>query len=212
MRLNVLYEVFEKQIDGIARAGGVPTNVVIGGSCALEFYGLKTPRTPHDLDLIIFNPQPKQIAIIDTIFEPSADYKDLPNDVARRSFEFKKGEHTLNVIMAYDEKLPEQLPVYFPKGDALHLRINRIDNIIAAKCSYAQGKNKTFIRAKDMSDLLMLKNLNFNIGNSFASEISGDMNICIIGIHEGNSDNSSKGCQTEGMDKHLRDTGKGGTL
>lgn len=140
-------------------------NMVLGGSQILELHGLRLGWEPQDLDVVVFMPNCRQIKLIteELHFEPCADYRpgkdhSIPERV--RSWELTKEGLKLNVILAYDEYKPQNLLVL--NYGARYL-VNSISNIIAAKLSYAAGEKKQYLRAKDMAQLTMLKNNNFNV-------------------------------------------------
>lgn len=163
--INKFLEAFKKVLNELSRTGYDPNvnNCVIGGSCALQLHGLNLTREPSDLDIIIFMPSAKQMYMLDIYFEPCADYKDLPEGVEVRSFYYHdhKTGLKLNVIIS-DDKLPTNL-MFWAYSDLRYFKVNTIDNIIAAKAQYAAGKDKSFLRVKDVQDLLDLKSNNFNL-------------------------------------------------
>lgn len=147
-----------------AKAHPEDDNIVLAGSNALREHGLYTDWEPQDLDIILFDPTPSQLLEITTKYEQCMGYeteKKLGDDVLPRSYKLSKEGKELNVIIAYSEPVPNNLLYYNFQG--VFFKVNSISNIIEAKKSYASGRDKSFLRKKDILHLMSLKNLNFNI-------------------------------------------------
>lgn len=145
-------------------------NVAIGGYQALKLHGLVLNREPSDLDIIIFQPTPKQIAVLkvlqcfDIIKRPRGlEFEEI------KAFKFKKHDMFMDIIIS-KQYMPPLLSIQFDSG---YFKVNSIMNVIEAKASYKFRRNEdgpdytnetnTYARAKDMVDLQQLKNINFNI-------------------------------------------------
>lgn len=166
------------------------SNVVIGGTCALGLSGLVLPEIPNDLDLVIFQPTDEQITRLlkdyeyATVHGDSYDTTkdDLPtaasfDDLASvnkkseeknlpRSYKLKGNKTVLNVLLAFNDKVPSDTLYYFHSlgfgcGSMPPIKINPVQNVIGAKASY-RDKTGQFCRNKDVVYLQQLKSLNFN--------------------------------------------------
>lgn len=151
----------------------ISDNIAIGGYQALKLHGLNLNRPPADMDLIIFQPTPKQIEILqvlkvyDLIRNRPKDI--LPEEI--KAYKFKKHDMYMDVIIS-DKMMPSLLSFTCHVGT---FKVNSIQNVIEAKASYkfryneraADGygdETNLYARAKDMLDFQQLKNLNFNFG------------------------------------------------
>lgn len=135
-------------------------NLVLAGSNALMAHGLKIGWEPQDLDVVIFRPTEKQKTTIFAFFTECMEYNEN-SKVIPRSYLLERNSLKLNLILAYEDRVPNNLLWY--KFGATCFMINSIENIVAAKLSYAHGHNEKYIRVKDMQHLSTLKNLNFNV-------------------------------------------------
>lgn len=146
-------------------------NVAIGGYQALKLHGLILNREPGDLDLIIFDPTPKQFAAL-KVLSCFDIIKNRPKDVTTeeiKAFKFKKADLFMDVIICKDST-PCLLSFTCSVGT---FKVNSVENIIKAKRSYKFRYNEdtceygsetnTYARTKDMLDFQQLKNINFNM-------------------------------------------------
>lgn len=134
-------------------------NLVLGGSNALMLHGLNLERSPEDVDIIMYNPTPKQLDYIESIkhlntLDEKSDYG-VTNVLKLRA---RRGltTYTLDILTVF-ELLPEHLLVY--EKENVKIKVQDIATVIEAKGNYG--------RLKDVKDLLALKNLNFNYNLTF---------------------------------------------
>lgn len=153
-------DVFSNELLILATAAGEKSNLVIGGSLALQLHGLNLGNWhPEDLDIIIFEPTDDQRDKVEVLMKAACatDYLGEPFDKQEiRSWKIEKNGWTMNVIYAFEPKPSDLL-------EWMGFEINRIDNIIDAKLSYSSGVKKDFLRRKDMWHLSVLKSNNFNV-------------------------------------------------
>jgi hypothetical protein len=145
-------------------------NLAIGGYQALKLHGLTLNRQPSDLDIIIFQPTPRQLATLKVL--QCFDCIKRPRDVDFehiKVFKFKKHDMFMDVIIA-KEYIGPLLSFNYEGGS---FKVNSIFEVIRAKASYKSRRNEdgpdytnetnTYARAKDMVDFQQLKNINFNM-------------------------------------------------
>ena len=142
-------KVFKNTLDTLNKED----NLVLGGSTALKLHGLNTKRNPEDLDVVLFSPTMEQYNFLKSI----EDFSDFEQDEGyEQVYKFKKVMNnrtfTLDILIE-QSAVPKNL-LLLKMGNLL-VKVQDIDNTIAAKCSYA--------REKDLKDLLDFKNLNFNL-------------------------------------------------
>tara|TARA_R110000803_G_scaffold210835_1_gene284192 strand:+ start:58100 stop:58564 length:465 start_codon:yes stop_codon:yes gene_type:complete len=128
-------------------------NIVLGGSNALMLHGIRLDRIPEDVDIILYKPTEAQMGYLESIkdFNMLQESIDLYNETPT-VFKFKKYNLTLDILIE-DKPMPDNL-LKFKKG-YINIGVQNISNVISAKSRYS--------RTKDLKDLLMLKNINFNI-------------------------------------------------
>lgn len=138
------------------------TNVVIGGSAALKLHGLEIGREISDVDIIIYSPTPSQ-----KLFLKLVEQKDSRDGYEKRVYKFTKTllkKYSMDVIVYYEE-LPENLLSCELLSHTV--KIQSIENIVKAKASYVSkvdGRGSLlYISKKDATDMINLKNLNFNL-------------------------------------------------
>ena len=146
-------------------------NLVLGGTHAMILHGLKTPRIPGDMDIIIYSPTEKQLETLEVLRDLMVDKEELFNEYNRISFKFEKKidnvvhteVYTLDILLEF-MPFPENLLIYESEIDdtkvrveesSIRVRVQSIENIIKAKSIYG--------RVKDLTDFINLKNLNFNL-------------------------------------------------
>ena len=134
-------------------------NVIIGGAAALKMHGLEIGREVDDLDVIIYSPTENQKRILDTL-ELISKTKYYGPEENRRTIKIENNKLVLNIIKEAGGVPRNLLSVNFRNSSIL---IQSISNVIKAKVGYTMNYDDgTYMRAKDMKDLVILKNLNFN--------------------------------------------------
>jgi hypothetical protein len=164
-------------------------NVIIGGKWALWLHGLNMSQPPADLDIIIYNANPRQRAIFEKLRE-----NDIVSDRPRRAVQEVgyEGDTTVKVIKLESNNglLADIIKEEDTHPDGVEsLLTYRIGNtswpvqsirrVIEAKASYSFSHSGTelpkeegepiklqkYMRSKDLIDFIDLKNLNFNTKN-----------------------------------------------
>jgi len=150
--LNKHLDTFEPIINKLNQLATTGNNCRIGGSMALELHGLKIPRTPDDLDIIISFPSLKQEEYLQ-LLEPFNYNTNLGMyDDNRYNFKFKKDGMFLNILISYNTNIHGNDLLYKYKDH--YYPIAPIEETIDAKRKYN--------RLKDLGDFIYLKNNNFN--------------------------------------------------
>lgn len=144
------------------------TNMVIGGSYALEAHGLNLGRDPEDLDLVIYRPTERQLALLRMLspLQQPRKYKFQDEEEQfqyQRSWKFKRNKQTLNILLNRNVDMPYDLLLY--KTESGMFYVQSIRRVIEAKNAYQinSAGHEKYIRLKDMKDLQNLKQLNFNL-------------------------------------------------
>lgn len=139
-------------------------NFIIGGIWALKLHGLIVSRETNDLDLVIYNPTPKQLQVLKALkfFEYHGSSSDEYNisriaEEDRRSFKFKKNDLIIDILLDYDRDFNPNN--YLSYKD---FNIQSIEKVMEAKRKYRANDQK-YVREKDVIDFLTLKNENFNL-------------------------------------------------
>ena len=148
------HELIRNFSDLIDKLLSFKSNVVIGGTCALELHGLKIGREIEDLDLIIYQANDKQKDILNTL------------EAFSRTQYYGADKRTIKVIGKYDMVLNIIKEDTFCPSDLLLYRgipIQNIGNVFKAKQTYTGKKGTEYMRVKDMRDSIKLKELNFNL-------------------------------------------------
>ena len=140
------------------------TNIVIGGSAALKLHGLEIGREISDVDIIIYKPTPSQRLFLRLVEQKSPTELD---GYERRVYKFTKTllkKYSIDVIVSHED-LPENLLSCELLSHTV--KIQSIENIVKAKASYVSkvdGRGSLlYISKKDATDMINLKNLNFNL-------------------------------------------------
>ena len=146
------------------------TNLVIGGKSALRLHGIKMSCDPKDIDFIIYEPTIAQIAVLNhirpfDITKRPDDARDYPIEKLK-VMKFEIAGNFLDIIIEYKPMPNDLLCISVP--DQGEFFVQSVDRVIDAKMSYAWDKKKedglhTFMRSKDLTDLIDLKNSNFNV-------------------------------------------------
>ena len=151
-------------------------NIVLAGVNALKLHGLYMSREANDLDVVIFKPTQKQLDYLScmSFFQQalpdgrSGDYETEFQKVRlkeghQRVVKFKKNDLFIDIILS-DNELPSDLLYY--KAFSMMFKIQNIALNIEAKNSYKLESQRDgfqlYRRAKDMEDMIDLKNSNFN--------------------------------------------------
>lgn len=140
------------------------TNVVIGGSAALKLHGLEIGREISDVDIIIYNPTPSQKLFLKLVGQKNSSSLD---SYEKRVYKFTRTflkKYSIDVIISYEE-FPENLLSCEILSHTV--KIQSVENIVKAKASYVSkvdGRGSLLhISKKDATDMINLKNLNFNL-------------------------------------------------
>lgn len=151
--LDKYLEVFHKILDDLKELSFTTpdgsSNIKLGGSLILKLHGLQFSRKSDDLDVIINNPTDKQKDYIKAMSNFRVDdtkYFSIVN------YKFKKEGLYLNILLANNPVNGGGLKY---KWSHNYYEVNSVLEIIQAKVSYG--------RPKDLSDLILLKNENFNL-------------------------------------------------
>lgn len=151
--LNKYLEVFHKILDELNELAPTSidgsSNVKLGGSLILKLHGLQFSRKSDDLDVIINNPTDKQKDYIKAMSNFRVDDTKYFSTV---NYKFKKEGLCLNILLANNPVNGGGLKY---KWSHNYYEVNSVLEIIQAKVSYG--------RPKDLSDLILLKNENFNL-------------------------------------------------
>jgi hypothetical protein len=123
-------------------------NIKLGGTLVLKLHGLNFSRKVGDLDIIIYNATPKQQDYIKAL----SNFRVDSNYGSQTNIKIKKHDLFLNILLVDVPIVHEN--VHYIWNDKIY-EIVSISEIIKAKSSYK--------RLKDVEDLLMLKNENFNL-------------------------------------------------
>lgn len=149
----------------------IDDNVVIGGINALALHGIIVGREANDLDIIIYNPTPRQTALLSALnhFNMIKD-KNTENGYDGTNVAFiklKKDNCKMDILIERDREVPGFLLRYPFEG--YNLKIQSVENVIHAKASYYFKSKKDgltfYSRIKDAIDFQNLKNLNFNLSS-----------------------------------------------
>lgn len=159
-------------------------NVVIAGAHALHLHGLILGRLPVDLDLAIYNPTGRQLNALkywkyfDEIQKrPQGDGPYTEANI--RAYKFKKGNYCLDLIIEHQTMVPDDLLCIEYGG--VYYKVQSVEGVMEAKrrCFFDRKPGSwgneepapvRFVRQKDILDYIELKNLNFNINVTNASE------------------------------------------
>lgn len=142
-------------------------NMVIGGSTALKLHGLVFSREVNDLDIIIYSPtieQTEELGRLSKLY-PKENSTYLDSKVIKVIHKsFLKRTYKLDIIVE-NESTPKVL--LFVDVFNHKVKVQSISNIVKAKSSYikhldSRGSSEYYPK-KDISDLLNLKNSNFNL-------------------------------------------------
>jgi hypothetical protein len=161
----------------------IDNNMVIAGTLALKLHGLNFSRESGDLDIVLYQPTKKQIDILTILstfqvenpFKPIDEYSNndqnkLLEKGIQKTIKFMKNGLYIDFILEYNKPFPfvDLLQYKYVTKD-LNIHYFNIQNIllnIMAKNSYIleNGRDQLSIyrREKDMKDLIILKNENFN--------------------------------------------------
>ena len=150
--LNKHLETFEPIINKLNQLATTGNNCRIGGSMALELHGLKIPRTPDDLDIIISFPSVGQEEYLQLLKPFNYNTNLGMYDDNRYNFKFKKDGMFLNILISYNTNIHGNDLFYKYKDH--YYPIAPIEETIDAKRKYN--------RLKDLGDFIYLKNNNFN--------------------------------------------------
>jgi len=164
-------------------------NMVLAGTLALRLHGLNISRDSGDLDVVLYQPTKKQLDILTTLSplqvkNPFHDGDCYDNDLRgkllkngrQKTIKFQKDGLFIDFILEHDKHLPDfDLLVLKYESDSCNdvtgilnkyeFKIQNIFLNILAKNSYildARDGLNIYRREKDMKDLIMLKNENFN--------------------------------------------------
>lgn len=136
-------------------------NMVLSGSMALKEHGLNFNREIPDLDVAIYNPTAEQLKYIETI-----KFFSYNNETAYKNekvFKFKKDNLVLDLLISDKSISPDSHYLFF-KYRSTYYKVAPIKDVVAAKNSYTYAaKQGSYIREKDITDFMMLKNDNFNM-------------------------------------------------
>lgn len=185
--LNDYIEEFGQMLVTLQHANDKP-NVIIGGKWALWLHGLNMSEPPADLDIIIYNANPKQKRIFDSLRKED-QVKDRPRRAVMdtdyeggttvKVIKLESNNGLLVDIIKEEDIHPDGIESLLTmKFGSLTIPIQSIRRVIEAKASYSFGHSGTelpkeggeplklqkYMRAKDLIDFLDLKNLNFNVG------------------------------------------------
>jgi hypothetical protein len=148
--LNKYLEVFHKIIDDLNEIRPThESNVRLGGSLILKLHGLNFSRKSDDLDIILNNTSPFQKDYIKAMSNFRVDETYGNEDI---NYKFAKNGLCLNILLV--NQLINCSPITY-KFRSKYYDIVPISEIIQAKARYG--------RKKDLSDLILLKNENFNL-------------------------------------------------
>ena len=151
--LDKYLEVFHKILDDLKELSFTTpdgsSNVKLGGSLILKLHGLNFSRKSDDLDVIINNPTDKQKDYIKAISNFRVDETAY---FSTTKYKFKKDDLYLNILISNQ---PQNEGCLKYKWCQNYYDINSINEVIRAKVTYG--------RSKDITDLLLLKNENFNL-------------------------------------------------
>lgn len=163
-------ECYLNTFEQIIKALNTSDNIAIGGYQALKLHGLTLNRQPSDLDIIIFQPTPRQLSTLKVL--QCFDCIKRPRDIdfeQIKAFKFKKHDMFMDVIISKDPIGP----LLLFNHDTGSFKVNSIFEVVHAKASYKFRRNEdgpdytnetnTYARAKDMVDFQQLKNINFNM-------------------------------------------------
>lgn len=163
-------ECYLNTFEQIIKALNTSDNIAIGGYQALKLHGIALNRQPSDLDIIIFQPTPRQLATLKVL--QCFDCIKRPRDIDFehiKAFKFKKHDMFMDVIISKDSIGP----LLSFNHDTGNFKVNSIFEVVRAKASYKFRRNEdgpdysnetnTYARAKDMIDFQQLKNINFNM-------------------------------------------------
>ena len=134
-------------------------NLVIGGTHALLLHGLKVPRDPNDLDIVIYRPTSDQCKLLLALKDVTVGSENGCQDPTAeqgvtRSFKLRSKNSLEIDFLLQRRDLPDGLLTYENRPKGIKLRVQSIEGVLAAKASYR--------RCKDIHDLFQLKNINFN--------------------------------------------------
>ena len=162
-------------------------NVVIGGSNAILLHGLILGREVSDLDVIIYKPSSTQLKMLSVLESKSENLletlkkllptfgscaaapsvkaksnKPLEPSLTKRSIKYVHNGLTINFLI--EDVSPDDNYLSFAYSGHSYL-IQGVAKIVDAKASYGLGHSgkKPYCRAKDVNDLALLKNHNFNM-------------------------------------------------
>lgn len=144
--LKEYLQVFYPIIDDLNKDN--TNNIKLGGTLVLKLHGLNFSRKIGDLDIVVYNATQKQRDYIKAL----SNFRVDSNYGSQVNIKIKKHDLFLNILLADIPITHEN--VYYEWGSKRY-EIVSISEIIKAKASYK--------RVKDMEDLLMLKNENFNL-------------------------------------------------
>lgn len=150
-------------------------NMVLAGTNALKYHGLKMSRESNDLDVVLFKPTEKQLLILRnlTLISDQKKFRISDNDKIQDEhypldnliLKFKKDEMNIDIHLS-NEECPNDLLYFHCDEIELNFKVQNIALNIEAKNSYAlrnQDGLKFYRRIKDSEDLQDLKNSNFNL-------------------------------------------------
>ena len=150
--LNKHLDAFNAILNKLDKLSTTGNKCRIGGSMALKLHGLKIPRTPDDLDIIISFPSIQQEEYLQ-LLKPFNYNTNLGfYDDNQYNFRFKKDGMILNILISYNTNSYGNDLFY--KHNDQYYPIAPIEETISAKRKYN--------RLKDLGDFIYLKNNNFN--------------------------------------------------
>jgi hypothetical protein len=145
-------------------------NVSIGGTFALDLHGIYLPRTPADLDMIVYQVTQDQYLYLKgmdwaRVNSEGNDMKEGERDYPNNgciSFKFRRFGMYLNILLDKAPMHPGNTLKYafYDNGHVTYFPINSVKEVVLQK-GHMVDKNG-YVRAKDATDFLFYKNLNFN--------------------------------------------------
>lgn len=152
-------------------------NVIIGGSAALVLHGLDIGRELMDVDIIIYKPTAEQDTLLNLLM--NFDYIKAEHS-PRRAMKLKKDGFFIDIIMERNSDQPMPTDFLLIEISGIAYKIQSVKKVVEAKCSYTlEGRSQEptlYTRRKDVFDLQLLKNLNFNFEAELVKEIQNQVN------------------------------------